>query len=465
MSNYTKINIMSLDYKPIPIYWIHYTDENDSKRFLNKIIRTQKILNNKSVVVKHTKKEQSKAHIKTIKLALQNKENQIIIIEDKTSFTDINAFKLLTQQPFTFNQTKQIPKILHLGGYLEEKNYNTNNNLTSNWIQGQSRDLFAYWINLDSELQNINYDNNIISWSDFIYKNTSAIHSPMLIIPYGYDINNTHNLMKQTLDGLSMVQISEIINNDNQYNQVNLKFDSIPEKELPRITLLTVINDQRLWWPLLRFNIDNLDYPTHKMKWLIIETTESKLVGYDIEDLLPPIHKRGNSNGWHLDYIKKPEWNNLDFIQIVNKLQQQSDNTNLIGDFVTEFDPQAFYPVFTLFSRVKTMIKYPNINIAGCVFNQIYNIKNEKTYIQGNETQNTEFNQGSRIIRLKSSNTYIDQHKIRIPNQFVSYQITNNQLNQKELYMNNDRFPDFLEKEDFFTNLIVILEGLKSKHK
>ncbi len=439
----------------IPIYWISYTDKFDSKRysqFNNKLHRLSKSLTNKFITVKTNNLDITQSHLQTIKLAIQNKETEIIVLEDTTSIDDISSFRLLTKELLTFEKIQ--PFILHLGGYLEEKSFKQD----KNWILGKSRSTFGYWINLKNI--DIKYLNTIISWSDFIYENTSGIHNPILVKPFGYDLTNKNNLMNNTLTGLSMVQISET-NTSGEYNQINLKFNE-DIKDLPRITLLTIVNNQRLWWPFIRFNLDNIDYPTQKMKWLIVDITDSK--GYDIEDLIPPTNKRGKTTGWHLDYIKKPEWYSLEYNHILKNISNEFTN-GFIGDFIVEFEPQTFYPIFSLLSRVKTMIKYPNMNSAGSVSNQLYVIKENKTYLIGDETNNKEFIKGSRITRLGKYNNDINT-KIRIPNQFVSYSIVNNKKenqNNNILYTNSDRFPDVFEKEEFFTNMIVTLNDISKK--
>lgn len=431
----------------IPIYWISYNDSKRQIQLNNKLHRLSKSLTNKFTTVKINNLDITQGHLQTIKLAIQNKETEIIVLEDTTSIEDIASFRLLTKQPFTFDKIQ--PYILHLGGYLEEKSFQQD----KTWILGKSHSTFGYWINLKNI--DIKKLNTIISWSDFIYENTSGMHNPILVKPFGYDLTNKNNLMNNTLSGLSMVEISETITS-NLYNQINLKVNQ-DIKELPRITLLTIVNNQRLWWPFIRFNLDNIDYPTQKMKWLIVDITNSK--GYDIEDLIPSTNKRGKTTGWHLDYIKKPEYNSFTYNQILDNISSE-----FIGDYIVEFDPQTFYPVFSLLSRVKTMIKYPNMNNAGCVSNQLYSIKENKTYLIGNETNNTEFIKGSRITRFGQYNN-IQTTKIRIPNQFVSYTIMNEQkfIDNKDLYTNTDRFPDVFEKEDFFTNMIVTLNDISKK--
>ncbi len=148
----------------IPIYWISYTDKFDSKRysqFNNKLHRLSKSLTNKFITVKTNNLDITQSHLQTIKLAIQNKETEIIVLEDTTSIDDISRFRLLTKESLTFEKIQ--PFILHLGGYLEEKSFQQD----KNWILGKSRSTFGYWINLKNI--DIKYLNTIISWSDFIY--------------------------------------------------------------------------------------------------------------------------------------------------------------------------------------------------------------------------------------------------------------------------------------------------------
>ena len=448
----------------ITIYWISYTDPGDYNRisrFTKKINRLKKTLDNNFVIVKVPNLNKTEAHLKTLNLAIKNKEKQIIIIEDKTSIPDINLFKITTKTPIEFNGT-----ILHLGGYMEEKITDTSN---PNLIFGKSKSTFAYLINLEN-LKNLN-SNNLLQTENihsFIYKNSTAMYNPMLVVPYGYDINNSNNLMNNTLKGLSIIQFEEYFDSNDSnsiQSQLSLKFDdlNISDKELPRITLLTIIDDQRFWWPLLRLNLENIQYPTQKMKWIIIETTDQK--GYDIEDLIPPPNKRGNPGKWQLEYIKKPEWHGIDITTLLTNHKNEIDT---VGDYIIEFEPQSFYTTFSILSRVKTMIKYPNIDVAGTVSTQIYYIKNDVNYIIGDDT-NLELIKGGRIYRNQLLPVNKQLNKIRIPNQFVSYQIDyeykKDNDNTKPFTNNKDKFPDFLEKEDYMADLISIFEEMRKKKK
>ena len=55
---------------------------------------------------------------------------------------------------------------------------------------------------------------------------------------------------------------------------------------------------------------------------------------------------------------------------------------------------------------------------------------------------------------------------MRIPYQFTNYAITSNQLESKNVkYSENDSFPEFIEKEEYYPELILFLEDLKTKLK
>ncbi len=474
---------------PIPYYFISYNDPNDHLRvshFKNKLERFKKIFFTNINVIKVNGINPKEGHVKAINEGIKKKEKQIIILEDNITFVDPSIFKKLTNIPFD-NIDKH--KIIHLSGYLEDKSNNIDSILGSKWIVGRSRSYFAYLVNLNYNCDNCDssdgvngkldwFNNNESDWGQIIYQNSSIMYSEILVHPYGYDLEN--GLMKSTLNGLSICKFTESIksskeklNSSDNESQLSLNFYplNILDKDLPRITLLTTVNDQRLWWALLRLNLDNFEYPTNKIKWVIIETT--KLTGNNrgdtIEDILP--RKRGTPGGWQLEYLQKEECNGYDFLEIIKKLKEESNNI-IDGDFVVEFSPDIFYTVHSIISRVKVMLKYPNMKIGGTVQHQFYDIRTEKSYLLGNY-QNLEMDKGSRIIRNNISDIndykFKFEDKIRIPSEFVLYKIglVNNINNKNDLieYNKNDKFPDLLLSEDYFTNLILICEDLKKKLK
>ena len=470
---------------PIPYYFISYNDSQDHSRvnkFKNKLERLKKVFFTDINIIKVNDYNQTnikQGHIKAIKEGLRKKEKQIIILEDNVSFTEPTLFKKLTQIPF---ENIEKHTIIHFAGYLEEKQteYESINNLK--WIKGHSRSHFAYLVNLEFDDIKSNgnkwFDDSEKEWSQIIYKNSSLMYSEIIVYPFGYNLEK--GLMKSTLDGLSICKFTELykstnelLKNPSEESQLSLNFYplNITEDKLPRITLLTTVNDQRLWWALLRLNLDNFEYPTNKIKWIIIETT--KLSGYDrgdtIEDILPK--KRGTSGGWQLEYLQKEEWNGLDFLEIITKLKNESEKQSekqsksvLEGDFIVEFNPDVFYTIHSIISRVKVMLKYPRIKIAGTVQHQYYNVKSEKSYIIGNN-KNLELDKDSRITRNSLNNYEFNfEDKIRIPSEFVFYKLgLSNNINNMIEYKKSDKFPDFLVSEDYFTNLIVICEDLKRK--
>jgi hypothetical protein len=476
----------------IPIYWISYIDEGDYQRpnrLKKKLNRLEKTLPNKSHIIKHKNLDIREAHLKAINQALLNKENEIIIIEDKTSFTNLNYFIDITRNTL-FKEELADDLILHLGGYLEDKlnleqnlephlennldikDVNENMNITVNnkWINGKSRSYFGYCLNLKSSLlSNLmkSFSLNNIDLKNIIYQYSARMFNYPLIVPYGYDIDK--GLMKTTYNGLSMV---EFVEGD---KDISLKFNKITDENLPRITLLTILTDHRLWWSLIRLNLDNFEYPTQKIKWIILETNPSS---YSIEDLLPK--KRGTNGGWELEYIKKDLTNDFNKISenerfmMVSRMLKEDNKIN--SDFIVEFNPQCYYPVYSILSRVKTLLKYPNMNLAGCTSLQLYNLNNDKSYLIGDDSNiKSDFIEGSRIIKItnldkdnnnNNINTNINlNQKIRIPSQFVSYLIKTNQDNKEInnyksiLYNKNDKFPDFLENEEFFADVITILDS------
>jgi hypothetical protein len=462
---------------PIPYYFISYNDPDDHLRlnhFKNKLERFKKIFFTDLNVIKVNGINPKEGHLKAINEGIKKKEKQIIILEDNITFVESSFFKKLTNLPF---ENIEKHKIIHLSGYLEDKTNNVDSFLGSKWIEGHSRSYFAYLVNLDYNNGNLDWiNNNESDWGQIIYENSSIMYSEVLVHPYGYNLDN--GLMKSTLNGLSICKFTESnksakekLNSSDEESQLSLNFYplNISDNDLPRITLITTINDQRLWWALLRLNLDNFEYPTNKIKWLIIETT--KLTGNNrgdpIDDILPK--KRGRPGGWQLEYLQKEEWSGYDFLEIISKLKEESSGV-IEGDFIVEFNPDIFYTVHSIISRVKIMLKYPNIKLAGTVQHQFYDIKTEKSYLVGNYS-NLELDNGSRITRTNINKyDFSFNDKIRIPSEFVLYKIgQKNDISKltKNIieYKKNDKFPDLLVSEDYFTNLIIIFEDLKIKLK
>ncbi len=446
----------------IPIYYISCYDKNDYHKnqvltkIKSKISRLEKAIPNPISLFKHHNLDITEAHktllTNLITIKTDNKRRYVVILEDETTILDIPRFRNLIKSQKDCGEASLFPsgKILHLGGYLEEKSGEVNQ---KTWIAGKSRNHFSYIVDLDKfQLNDIEIMKNIKDkeeFEQFIYSNSTFMITPILVTPFSYDIQK--GKMQSTHIGYSIGKFEET----NQ-QQLTLKLNPIPDNKLPRITLVTIINDQRLWWPLIRLNLDNFIYPTHKMKWIIVETTGKD--GYVIEDLLPKT--RGKPGGWELEYIKYTCEYNQDFISIVKYLENEK---KLVGDFAVEFDPQTFYPTFTLMSRVKTLLQYPNINLAGTTQTQLYSIKNDYSCLIGKEEQ-LEFIKGSRIARLGGNHGYAFNSTMRIPYQFTNYNIATNKLDTNDTrYMQIDTFPEFLEKEEFFPELILFFEDIRNK--
>jgi hypothetical protein len=448
----------------IPIYYISCFDKNDYHKhqslakIKNKIARLEKALPNPIHLFRHPTLDVKEAHqtllinLITAKHKNQTNSRYVVILEEDTSILDIPRFRNLIKYQKDDGDSSSFPsgKILHLGGYLEEKSEEENLKINQNtWVVGKSRNHFAYIVDL-AKFELIDIKSKDIkdkdSFEQFIYSNASFMLTPILVTPFLYDMQK--GKMGTTHIGYSIGQFEET----NQH-QLTLKLPPITDNNLPRITLITVINNQRLWWPLIRLNLDNIIYPTHKMKWIIIETTGND--GYTIEDLLPKT--RGKPGGWELEYIKYDSYNH-DFMKIVKYLETEG---KLVGDFAVEFDPQSFYPTFTLMSRVKTLIQYPNINLAGTTQTQAYSLKSDYTTLTGKEDQ-LELIKGSRIIRRSILDSFNFNIIMRIPYQFTNYLITSDKFNQNR-YQGLDTFPEYLEKEEYFPELILLFEDIKNK--
>jgi len=441
-------------------YWIsyHYTqDLNRPRQFKKKYERLLKTFPGKFHLLNvfestKTSKEfkgngipakkdemTTQAHLEAIKRAKQEGYSEILIIEDKTSFPDLTKLK-------NFISSSSRPsdpnwKILYLGGYIEEHQVP---NPPMEWVSGKSRSHFAYLVNLKKDLD---LDPGYGSWGNQLHDlDQTYFHQPILVIPQYYDLSK--GLMLDTAKGLSTTQIEET----SDMKQIKLKMDWVEEKDLPKITLLSVLDSSRAWWPLLLMNLNNVDYLTKNMEWIILDLSQDESM--TIEDLLP--RKRGKEGGWHLKYLHHPELNGKPFLELVEFLNQKEEISH---SFLLEFNPRTFYPVFSLHSRVKTALKYKKYGYFGSTEVQSYSVPRDQTYLIGSGDE-LEFREGTRLVCLKRD---LEQ-KMRIPAQFVSRTLDYVESEEERLYLGLDKFPDYLQDEDFFSDLVLIIDDLRKEY-
>ena len=443
----------------LPIYWISYhyaSDHSRAKQFKKKYEKFSKLLPTKhhALDVYESQKQKSdfrgrgipakkdemilQAHFEVIERARKEGYDHIMILEDKVSVLDLPNFK-------TFLTNFQRPlsnwDILFLGGYIEEHDIPSSE---KEWISGHSRNHFAYILNLKN---NLDLDLGYGDWGKQLHDlEDSFYRREFLVVPQFY--NYEKGLMKETAKGLSMAQIDEV----DGINQIKLKMDYIPEDKLPSVTLLTILDNARSWWPLLIMNLNNLDYSTQKMEWIILDVSQNE--NDQVEDLLPK--KRGRPGGWHLKYLYRPEFNGFSFEDCAEALK---DEDAIEHNFVVELHPECFYPVFSIHSRIKTAMKYSRYGFFGSTEVQMYSLQRDHTYITGSSDK-LEFEVGSRLLCLKRD----WKNKMRVPAQFVSRLIDYKGRDDERLYQGDDKFPDYLQEEDFFCDLVLIIDDLRKEY-
>jgi hypothetical protein len=447
----------------LPIYWIsyHYSKDLDrSRSFKKRYERLSKSFPGKSHCLNIYESSSNPkdfkgngipatkesmiitAHCEVIQRARKQNYTEVLIIEDKTTFVnqiDFKDFLINFKPPFT-KWT-----ILFLGGYIEDHQLHA---CDKEWVSGRSRSHFAYIINLKSNLNLCMSPDQSLD-EDFVkqlYNSKNTYYrQPFLIVPQYY--NYKKGLMDSTARGLPMAQIEE----SSDLTELKLKMEFIEEDKLPVITLLTVLDNSRSWWPLISMNLNNLEYVTQKMEWIILDLSQNELDV--VEDLLPK--KRGKEGSWNLKYIRKPEWNGLDFMNLVKRLKNQ-----ISYPYVLELNPKTFYPSFSIHSRIKTALKYPNYGYFGSTEVQMYNIPKDCTYTIGNN-DHLEFLEGTRLICLERNLG----NKMRIPGQFVSRTLEYIDRHDQVNYNGVDKFPDYLDNQEFFSDLILIIDDLRKEYQ
>ena len=46
-------------------------------------------------------------------------------------------------------------------------------------------------------------------------------------------------------------------------------------EELPNISLVTILHENKEYYPLLQHNWDNIDYPKDKLEWIIVDDSKT----------------------------------------------------------------------------------------------------------------------------------------------------------------------------------------------
>tara|TARA_B100000676_G_scaffold308578_1_gene369745 strand:- start:857 stop:1747 length:891 start_codon:yes stop_codon:yes gene_type:complete len=242
--------------------------------------------------------------------------------------------------------------------------------------------------------------------------------SPMRIIQYEdiSDITKKYEKYDDMPESINGYFIPQHVMKNEHYN---LKLPQMEEKDLPNISIISLVNRDRDIFSLTLRSFEESFYPKEKIEWIIVEDTPEK--EKCIKDLLP------KDKRIKYIYLQLEEGQELSVDRKRDYAMQYCNN-----DLVVVMDSQGFYSRENLLARVKLLLKYPKMMGVGTNRMGYYDIINKKSYLNTGEKNNIYFS--SLAIRKSvweernfndSSDFFEDRRDkfINVPHTFIQYGI------------------------------------------
>lgn len=128
-----------------------------------------------------------------------------------------------------------------------------------------------------------------------------------------------------------------------------LKLPDISDDELPHVSIITPTRNRRFIFELAVYQFQNFMYPPEKLEWVILDNGSDK-----IKDLLPASDTR-------IKYMSLPGNKRYSIADLRNHCIDNSSH-----DIIVYMDDDDYYPVESVYARVKALLKYKKIGV-GCV--------------------------------------------------------------------------------------------------
>lgn len=137
-----------------------------------------------------------------------------------------------------------------------------------------------------------------------------------------------------------------------------LKLPDISDEELPNISIITPTRNRRFIFELTVYQFQNFMYPREKIEWVILDNGSDK-----IRDLLPADHR--------IKYLTLPGDKRYSIADLRNHCIE-----NCSHDIIVYMDDDDYYPVESVYARVKALLKYKKVGVGcvGCTSIGAYNL-------------------------------------------------------------------------------------------
>jgi GR25 family glycosyltransferase involved in LPS biosynthesis len=312
------------------------------------------------------------SHLEIIKLAKQENLNNVLILEDDCVF--LKGGKL--------NDIPNNWDMLYLGGNLDIILNSTN----KFWIKGCIWTTHSYAITKNlynkviTELENYSQEidryykeqihqyNNCYLIKDFLTTQDIG-YSDIEKKKVDYAIDKIYDKEKIKFPEHQIIDsVVEYENNVEKNSSYRLKL-FYPEKDLPKISIVTPTRNRKNLFKIWLDNYHRIDYPSNKMEFVIVDDGIENL-----RDILP-IDDR-------IKYIRISTKNNIALpMGMKRNLCVKYSSYNII----VHMDDDDYYPSFSIKTRVKILMQNQDIECVGCTLIGCYNILTNKNFIVGHE--------------------------------------------------------------------------------
>jgi hypothetical protein len=311
------------------------------------------------------------SQLNIIKDARKNNYSKILILEDDIQF--------LEKPDIDETTLPEDWEILYLGGnvqvLLEEDRATLRH---KKWIKMCCHCCQSYIINssvydeIISGLENFDKEVDVYFNDIFNRKGTSYISNPKMTsqIPSYSDIEKS--MKCYDLQGWEDIVEKECIQDaPNNYNKETkdfiLKLKEVDDKDLPYVSILTPTKNRRKFFQMAVHSFLNFDYPKEKLEWIIVDDSDD---GTTLRGVLPR-DKR-------IKYIRKKTKRKIPVGEKRNMCMKYASHNILVN-----MDDDDYYVPYSIKSRVKVLLSYPDINIVGCGFVCCYDLEHKAFYHVG----------------------------------------------------------------------------------
>lgn len=338
------------------------------------------------------------SHLNVIKMAKNNHYKNILIFEDDARVYVKN---------FAVPTPPKDWQMLYLGGKLE-KQYEDETESKDEWrqyyVKGCVLTTHAYIVNhtmFDVILREGSKYLGDVPLDEFYCRYIHPDYPTYLTVPEyvgqfdGYsDVQRRKTTYSQTLtktlDDTTVidevpVEVVKCVDDDGEeYTETKLSLPELDEKDLPLVTLVTpMTNNRRKMFDLSVYCFYRLDYPENKLRWIIADDCDEE---QRVRDLIPGDDPR-------IQYIncKMKQGNYLPVTKKINlAIEKYSENSK--KHIIVNFFDSVYYPSHTVLSRVKTLLANPEKSCVGCTEFGVFEFVKNRSYIsyyadsKGNKT-------------------------------------------------------------------------------